>query len=260
MNKYQSIHPERQGHSITLWLARPEVHNALNQTMIQEITSFFVEIETLSDIQLVILRGKGPSFCSGADLKWMHNAFGLSPEENLQECKELSAMFATIYQSSKIVICALHGNVFGGGNGIVAVCDFAFCLSETKFSLSETRIGMAAASITPYLLQKITASDLKDLVFTARSFLGEEAVRLGLADRTFSSENELNQHISELTNQILLNGRQALKISKQLINRLVLQSLSGEMEQIPALLANIRVSSEAREGFSAFLEKRKPNW
>jgi methylglutaconyl-CoA hydratase len=260
MNKYQSIYSERQGHAVTLWLNRPDVHNALNQTMIQEITSFFVEIEAHSDIQLVILRGNGNSFCSGADLIWMHDAFGLSPEENLQECKELSAMFATIYSSSKIVIAAVHGNVYGGGNGLVAVCDFTFCQSETKFSLSETKIGMAAATITPYLLQKISVSALKELVFTARSFLGDEAVRIGLVDRTFSSENEVNQHIDDLIQQICSNGQQALKISKQLINRLVIRALAGEIEQIPAILANIRVSSEAREGFSAFLEKRKPNW
>jgi methylglutaconyl-CoA hydratase len=110
------------------------------------------------------------------------------------------------------------------------------------------------------LLQKISVSALKELVFTARSFLGDEAVRIGLVDRTFSSENEVNQHIDDLIQQICSNGQQALKISKQLINRLVIRALAGEIEQIPAILANIRVSSEAREGFSAFLEKRKPNW
>jgi len=260
MEKFQTILSERQGSVVTLWLNRPEVHNALNERLILELTSFFTEIEDDPDIRIVILRGKGTSFCSGADLLWMKNGLQLSQEENLRECRELSELFATIYRSSKIVIAVVHGNVFGGGNGLVAVCDFAFCDSGASFSLSETRIGMVAASITPYLMQKIRIAELKNLVFSARHFTGDEAAQLGLVNRTFPSTDLVNRYVGELILLVLANGKEALKESKYLINRLSMLSMASEILQIPAILARIRISKEAQEGFSSFLEKRRPNW
>ena len=260
MENYQTIQAEFNGQVVTLWLSHPEVHNALNDTMIHEILSFFSEIEGMNEIQVVILKGQGKTFCSGADLQWMKNASSLSEEENLRECKELSDMFRAIFNCSKLVIAVVHGNVFGGGNGLVAVCDLAYGMSETRFSLSETRIGMAAASITPYLLQKIRVGDLKELIFSAKSFNGEEAVKIGLINQSFQTTETLDHYIHEITTQMLTNGRRALAASKQLINRITIQTMEEEMEQIPGLLAQIRVSQEAQEGFSAFLEKRKPNW
>ncbi len=260
MDNYQTIRAEFDGSVVTVWLARPEVHNALNSKMILEISSFFSRLEEMDEVRFVVIRGEGKSFCSGADLQWMKNAFSLAKEENLKESEELSKMFSTIFQSSKIVIAVVHGNVFGGGNGLVAVCDLAFGLSNSRFSLSETRIGMAAATITPYLLQKIRTSDLKELIFSARSFNGNEAVKYGLLNHTFSSSETLDYYLSGLLIQMEENGREAIMTSKQLINRITMQSLSETMEHIPGLLAQIRVSPEAQEGFSAFLEKRKPNW
>ena len=260
MDNFQTIKPEFDGLVVTLWLSRPEVHNALNDVMINEIKSFFVNIEENDVIRVVVIRGSGKSFCSGADLLWMKNAFSLNEEENLRESKELSDMFGVIYNCSKIVIAAIQGNVFGGGNGLVAVCDLAYAVSDAVFSLSETKIGMAAASITPYLLQKVRATSLKELIFTAKKFSGDEAVQYGLINQCFPSAEELERHVNGITAQILENGRVAVVSSKRLINRLASQSMAVEMEQIPVLLAQIRVSPEAQEGFSAFLEKRKPKW
>ncbi len=260
MENYQTIQTEFNGPVVTLWLSRPEVHNALNGIMIHEILSFLSKIEGMSEIRVVVLKGQGKTFCSGADLLWMKNASSLSEEENLRECKELSDMFGAIFHSSKIVIAVVHGNVSGGGNGLVAVCDLAYGMPNTRFSLSETRIGMAAVSITPYLLQKIRTSNLKELIFSAKVFNGEEAVKIGLLNQSFQTTEMLDRYIHEITTQILANGRQASITSKRLINRITIQTMGEEMEQIPGLLAQIRVSQEAREGFSAFLEKRKPNW
>lgn len=260
MENYQTIQPEFAGAVVTLWLSRPEVHNALNPTMIREITSFFTETEEMDDIRFVVIKGRGKSFCSGADLQWMKNAFNLGAEENLKESQELSGMFSSIFESSKIVVSSVHGNVFGGGNGLVAVSDLAYCVGSSRFCLSETRIGMAAATITPYLLQKIKASDLKELIFSAKSFYGEEAVRFGLINQSLPSEEALDHSVNEVITQMLANGKLALAASKRLINKLTFQGISGEMEQIPELLAKIRVSPEAQEGFTAFLEKREPKW
>lgn len=260
MENYQAIQPEYNGPVATLWLSRPEVHNALNEVMIREIIRFFDGLERMNEVRAVVIRGRGASFCSGADLRWMQNAFTLSPGENFKESEELSAMFRAIFESSKIVVAAAHGNIYGGGNGLVAVCDHACCLSDDRFSLSETRIGMAAVSITPYLLQKVTASDLKELVFSARTFSGDEAMKFGLVNHTFPSQEAMDRHVFSFIDQVVANGPQALATSKRLINRLTLHQEPGIMGQLPGQLAQIRVSREAREGFSAFLEKRKPQW
>lgn len=260
MENYLTVKPEYTGPIVTLWLARPDVHNALNDIMIREITAFFRTIEENDEVRVIIIRGEGKSFCSGADLQWMKNAFTLSGEENLKESEELSGMFGIIFNSSKIVIGAVHGNIFGGGNGLVAVCDLAYCITNSRFSLSETRIGMAAASITPYLLQKVKGSDLKELIFSAKIFGGEEAVKYGLINQSFSTPEMLEQHLKNTTDQMLSNGRLALVASKRLINRLTGIVMAEEIKHIPALLAQIRVSPEAQEGFTAFLERRKPQW
>jgi methylglutaconyl-CoA hydratase len=260
MENYQTINTERDGAVLTLWLARPEVHNALNDIMIREITSLFNHLEQDEEISVVVVRGAGKSFCSGADLRWMQNAFSLSPPENLKECRELSGMFGAIFNSNKIVIAVVHGNVFGGGTGLAAVCDLAYCTTESTFSLSEARLGLAAASITPYLLNKVRPADLKELIFTAKHFHGKEAVHCGLISQHFPSMEELEINLKQTTSQILSNGKRALNASKKLINNLSGSATSSVMESIPSLLAKIRVSEEAREGFSAFLEKRKPNW
>lgn len=260
MDKFKTIKTELNGQVVTLWLSRPEVHNALNNIMIRELSNFFTKIEEDAEIMFVIIRGQGSSFCSGADLNWMKRAFTLTDEENVKESKELSDMFKLIFSSSKIVIAVVHGNVFGGGNGLVAVCDLAYCLDNSRFSLSETRIGMAAASITPYMLTKVHASDLKELVFSSKAFDGKEAVKYGLLNQSFPSQKDMEFHLNKTVAEILANGRRALIESKRLINHLTVLAMAGAMEKIPELLALIRVSPEAQEGFTAFLEKRKPKW
>ena len=260
MKEFNTIETELNGQVATLWLARPLVHNAMDDIMIRELSTFFKKIEEISEIRLLVIRGKGRSFCSGADLNWMKKAFSLTPEANLKECKGLTDLFKLIIDSSKIVISAVHGNVFGGGNGIVAACDLAYCIDDSIFSLSETRIGMAAASITPYLLHKVQVSDLKELIFTARGFNGKEAAKYGLVNQSFPSSEDMELYLNKIITEMLMNGKQALIESKRLINRLTDQPMSEEMLKIPDLLARIRVSPEAQEGFSAFLEKRKPVW
>jgi len=260
VNEFNTIATEYNGQVVTLWLARPEVHNALDDVMVREISTFFTSIEEDTEIRLIVIRGKGRSFCSGADLNWMKRAFSLTPDENLSESTALSNLFKLIYNSSKIVIAAVHGNIYGGGNGIVAACDLAYSIDTAKFSLSETRIGMAAASITPYMLKKVHVADLKALIFSAMSFNGKDAAKYGLINKSFPSAEFMELYLNSIISEMLANGKLALIESKKLINSLIDQSMSLEILQIPELLARIRVSPEAQEGFSAFLEKRKPIW
>jgi methylglutaconyl-CoA hydratase len=260
MDNYQTIRAVYDGTVATLWLSRPEVHNAINSKMIHEITYFFQQIEELDELRVVVIRGSGESFCSGADLQWMKNAFALSKEENLRESEALAGMFSRIFHSSKVVIAMAHGNIFGGGIGLLAVCDLVYGISSASFCLSETKIGMAAATITPYLLQKMSPATLKELIFTAGNFNGNQAMGYGILNRSFPSNEIVEAYLHEVLTRITANGRRAIVASKQLINQLSQEAMIKKMEQIPELLASIRVSSEAQEGFSAFLEKRKPVW
>ncbi len=260
MEKYQTIHTEFNETLVTLWLSRPEVHNALNSGMIAEIRHFFTLLEGMPQIRMVVIRGEGTSFCSGADLREMKDSLSLDPAENLKESKELFNLFSTIFNSSKVVIAVVHGNIFGGGNGLIAAADLAFGTIDTRFALSETKVGMAAFSISPYLMLKIKSSVLKELIFTARTFTAEEAVENGLLNQSFGTMEELELHLTGLIANLMRNGILAISASKRLINNLAIQGWSKQLEQIPELLANIRVSPEAQEGMTAFLEKRRPNW
>ena len=261
MKAYCYLQIEINGSVAILWLNRPEKHNALNPVMMQEVIHFFETIEGDDSVRVVLIKGRGKSFCAGADLQWLYNSSDLTSEDNLDEARLLSAFFATVFHSSKVTVGVAHGNVFGGGNGLLAACDLAYAIDNSCFSLSETRIGMIAASISPYMLQKLSVLVYKELVFTARRFDAIEAVQMGLLNASFETVKEMNEHIQLVIRLLLEAGPHALAGSKRLINNLLDPGeASMAIKEIPELLAAVRVSNEAREGFSAFLEKRKPDW
>ena len=258
---YKNIEITVDHFTATLWLNRPERHNALNPELMKETIHFFSSVNDDERIRFIVIRGKGKSFCAGADLNWMKEAANLSYEENLNDSQLLTDFFSVIYNCSKVVIGIGHGNIFGGGNGLLAVCDFAYGLKDARFSLSETRLGLIAATITPYMLGKLSPSVYKALIFTARPYNGDEAQRIGLLNASFENMETLDAHLNETVDYMLKAGPKSLIGSKKLINELLNPEKSKEvMKQIPRILAEVRVTSEASEGFSAFLEKRKPNW
>jgi methylglutaconyl-CoA hydratase len=245
----------------TLWLNRPEKHNALNPLLMNEVIQFFNDVELDKEIRFVVIRGKGKSFCAGADLGWMKESALLNREENLQEGQLLTDFFTTIYNSSKVTIGIAHGNIFGGGNGLLAVCDLAYSISASKFSLSETRLGLIAATITPFMLRKLQPSVYKELIFTARAFNGTEAERIGMVNKNFDEAADLDEHLKTTLSAMMNAGPQSLIGSKKLINDLLDISKHEEIKkQLPEIIANVRVTDEAKEGFAAFLEKRLPKW
>lgn len=261
MKDYQNIEVVAANYTATLWLNRPERHNALNPDLMRETIHFFNEIENDESVRFVIIRGRGKSFCAGADLNWMKDSAGLSPEKNLNDSQLLTDFYSTIYNSKKVTIGIGHGNVFGGGNGLLAVCDMAYGLVNSNFSLSETRLGLIAATITAYMLQKLQASVYKELIFTAKPFDGRDAEKIGLLNKNFEAMEELDIHLNQTIDLMLKAGPQSLIGSKMLINDLSDPSKSGDiLKKIPQILADVRVTEEAKEGFAAFLEKRKPNW
>ena len=261
MEKYQTITVKPEGKTLNLWLNRSEVHNALNRQLIVELHQFFQWAEEQPDFRFVVIRGNGKSFCAGADLNWMKESASLSETENLEDSRLLTEMLMAIYRSSKVVIGAAHGNVFGGGTGLLAACDMVYTVSNARFSLSETRLGLVAASITPFLLKRMKPSRLKELIFSGRHFNGDEAHENGLADRVFESVEEMDRFILLLLEQMLKGGPRAVVLSKQSINDLSDGTAMGEnMKRMPKLLAEVRVTPEAQEGITAFLEKRTPDW
>jgi len=258
---YKTISVEIDGHVATLWLNRPEWHNALNLDLLNEVINFFHRVDIDDNIRVVIIRGRGKSFCAGADINWMKQSANLTEEANLSESKVLSRFFETIFNSSKVTIAVVHGNAFGGGCGLVSVCDLAYAVGSARFSLSETRLGLIAATITPYMLMKLPMPVYKEMVFTAKKFDGNEAEKSGLVNRNFETDEELEQHLKTTIKEILKGGPKSLSGSKSLIND-VMQTVSvkEKLNEVPEILAKVRVSTEAREGFKAFLDKRKPNW
>jgi len=259
-NHYETIAFETEGKILRLWLNRPDQHNALNRRMVQELTTFFRNLEDVRDIRVVMLRGRGTSFCAGADLKWMQSSIHLSAANNLQETRELSDMFEAVYKSRKIVIALAQGNIYGGGNGLLAACDLVYCTDNSGFSLSETRIGLVAATISPYLLHRISPARLRELVLTARRFDGREAEASGLANRSFPTAEEMELYALRQAEAILGGGPQSISTSKRLINQLSdYRFPTGIHDMMAKILAETRTSREAQEGMTAFLEKRKPD-
>lgn len=261
INNFETIKFTREGKVLNLLLNRPEQHNALNGHMVREITRFFQQAGKEGDSLVITIKGEGKSFCAGADLLWMKDAVHLSPDENLAETLELSAMFEAIQNCPKVVIALAHGSIFGGGNGLLAACDLAYCTRESRFSLSETRIGLVAATISPYLLSRMSPATVKELVFTAERFDGIKAESSGLVNRSFISFWEMEKYVSETIKAILEGGPLSVIESKHLVNHLAGHRFpEGTNQRMAEILAYTRISPEAQEGMQAFIEKRQPSW
>ena len=260
MQNYQTILLEQQGPVATLWFNRPEIHNAFNETMIAEILDCFRSLHDRNDIRVVLLRGKGKSFCAGADLNWMRDVAQYDYDRNYEESLQLSECFYAIYTCPKPTLAVVHGAAIGGANGLLSACDFAYCDEQTTFSLSEVKIGIVPACISPYVIKRVGEAHARELMLTGKRFQGKEAERTGLVNKSFAAE-ELETHVNDVVNMLLTSGPAAMEHCKNLIfditNRL---SLEEAISYTAAIIADIRASEEGQEGMAAFLEKRKPNW
>lgn len=258
--KYQTTEVIREKNLATVWLNRPEVHNAFNALMILELSRALSELAQDNSARVVIIRGRGKSFCAGADIKWMKEGAGQSDEENYREALMLSDLFLLIYNFPKPLIAVVHGASTGGANGIVAASDIAICSDDTVFSLSEVKIGLVPSVIAPYIIKRTGEFPARELMLTARRIYGTEAQQLGLVNRSCQLR-EMDQVLDDLTGQLLEGGPEAMVLCKELIHAVCNTLPAGNQEGYTAeLLARIRVSEEGQEGMAAFLEKRKPWW
>jgi methylglutaconyl-CoA hydratase len=241
-------------------LDRPEVHNAFNETLIAEVTSALRALGADEGVRAVVLLGVGPSFCAGADLNWMKRMADFSRAQNLADAKALAAMLATLYDLPKPTIARVHGAVFGGGVGLVACCDIAIGAQDAIFALSEAKLGLIPATISPYVIEAIGARAARRYFLTAERFTAAEAYRLGLLHE-LAQASELDARVNELLGSLVTAGPRAQAECKALIRAVAHRPIRGAVIADTAKrIASVRASAEAREGVAAFLEKRRPAW
>ena len=260
MTMYTTIEFEKQADLGIIWLNRPDIHNAFNEVMIQEVIDCVGAVNEMDDIRIVILRGRGKSFCAGADLNWMRGVANYSFEQNYKESLNLSKCFFTIYTCKKPTIAIVHGAAIGGANGLLASCDFAYADDNTTFSLSEVKIGVVPACISPYVTKRVGEYGARELMLTGRRIKGKEAEHFRLVNKSLPAE-ELEQHVMSVIELLRTSGPKAMTQCKTLIYNICnIETLDQARESTARMIAEIRASEEGQEGMAAFLEKRKPKW
>lgn len=260
MTTYQTIEFEQKGDLGIVWLNRPEIHNAFNEVMISELITAFETINDMKEIRVVILRGRGKSFCAGADLNWMRGVAGYSYEQNYKESLNLSKCFYTIYTCKKPTIAVVHGAAIGGANGLLSSCDFAYADENTTFSLSEVKIGIIPACISPYVIKRVGEYSAKELMITGKRIKGPEAEHHRLVNKSLPS-SELEDYVNGIIDMLRTSGPVAITQCKSLIYNISnKETLEEALESTARMIAEIRQSEEGQEGMAAFLEKRKPGW
>ena len=241
-------------------LDRPEIRNAFDDALIAALTSALRELDADPGVRAVVLGGNGPAFCAGADLNWMKRMAGYGYEQNLADARALAEMLKTLDRMKKPTVARVHGPAFAGGVGLVAACDIAVGVPEARFCLSEARLGLSPATISPYVVRAMGERMARRYFLSAEVFDGIEAHRVGLLSHISPSEN-LDGEIDGMLGHLLQGGPQALDKIKNLIRFVSSGPVSDEMiEDTAARIAEIRVSPEGREGIASFLEKRKASW
>jgi methylglutaconyl-CoA hydratase len=242
----------------SITLDRPEKHNAFTAETILGLTHAFHTLGQDPDVRAILLSGNGPSFCAGADAQWMREQATSSDADNRADAMRLSDMLATINDCAKTVICIAHGNVFGGGVGLVACADLVIARPQTQFRLSEVRLGLTPATISPFVVAKIGQSHARRYFLTAESFGAEQAVQIGLAHIV---SDDPQAQVETWLAQVLLGAPGAIADAKSLIRDVSDRPISFSLRSETAdRIADRRASPEGREGLAAFLEKRKPGW
>jgi methylglutaconyl-CoA hydratase len=241
-------------------LTRSELHNAFNEVMIGELRDTFTALGGNEQVRAIVLSGEGKSFCAGADLNWMKKMIGYTFEQNVEDAHVLAAMLKTIHDCPKPVIARVHGAAFGGGVGLIAACDMAVAAESATFSLSEAKLGLLPAVISPFVLKKIGPGAAHRYFLTAERFSAADALRIGLVSETAPDVESLDARIDAIIAAILANGPAAVSQCKVLIDEITHFDWDRAFDIATKMIAEKRISPEGQEGMRAFLEKRSPNW
>lgn len=257
--KYETIEIQRDKDVVTVILNRPEVHNAMNEKLMKELTSCFKELSKDDKVRIIILTGKGKSFCAGADLNWMKSMAKYSKEENIKDSRLLLDLYEVIYSCPKPVIGRVNGHAFGGGLGLFAVCDIVIAIPDCKFAFSEVKLGIIPAVISTYIVRRIGLSNMKRLFITGERFNSEYANEIGLIDYVVP-EDEIDERIQNYVELLRSSGPNAIKEVKKLVDACEKMDVEKYKEHTVNKISELRVSDEGQEGINAFLEKRKSKW
>ncbi|NOR18917.1 MAG: enoyl-CoA hydratase/isomerase family protein [Xanthomonadales bacterium] len=250
------------GGVLTLTMNRPEVHNAFDSNMIRELTEALQDAANADEIRVLVITGAGSCFSAGADINWMRSQVEASQEENQRDAMLLADLMRTLNYFPKPSIARINGAAFGGGLGLIAACDITIAVDSALFGLTEARLGLAPAVISPYVIRRIGESHARRYFLTAERFEAQQALTIGLIQQCVA-ENQLNESVESTIAELLKGGPQAVTTCKQLVFAVAGHDEESQKtmdEYTSGLIAGLRVMDEGQEGLAAFLEKRQPDW
>jgi methylglutaconyl-CoA hydratase len=249
-----------EGSVATVTLNRPEVRNAFNDEVIAELSACFQDLGARDDVRCIVLAANGTAFCAGADLNWMKRMAAYTREENLADAGALAEMLRVIYACPKPTVAKVQGDVYAGGTGLVAACDIAVSVDSAGYCLSEVKLGLIPATISPYVIRAMGARAAHRYFLTAERFDAAEALRIGFVHEVVAA-GQLDAKVAELVKTLVNAGPQAVRLCKKLVQDVTQHEITPSLIQVTVEgIADIRVSPEGREGVQSFLQKRKPNW
>jgi methylglutaconyl-CoA hydratase len=241
-------------------LARPDVRNAFNDELIAALTEAFTALGMRDDVRCIVLAAQGKAFCAGADLNWMRRMADYSHAENLADAGQLAEMLRVVYTCPKPTIARVQGDVYAGGTGLVAACDIAVSSDAAGYCLSEVKLGLIPATISPYVIRAMGARAAHRYFLTAERFDAAEALRIGFVHAVVPAD-ALDAKVAELSTALVNAGPEAVKACKRLVQDVAERDINAALiQQTVEGIAQIRASAEGREGVQSFLNKRAPNW
>ena len=247
---------------LTLTMHRPEVHNAFDAVMISELTTALAAADQDDTVRMVVITGSGSCFSAGADMHWMRSLVTASREENESDALRLAKLMRTLNYLSKPTIARINGAAFGGGLGLIAACDITIAVDSARFGLTEARLGLAPAVISPYVFRRIGEPNARRYFLSGERFGTQRALDIGLIQQSVTTD-QLDETVEQVIGQLLLSGPLAVSECKKLAFEVAghnKQSQRSIDEYTASLIARLRISAEGQEGLAAFLEKRKPTW
>lgn len=257
---YETLLIERRAGAAWLWMNKPEVHNAFDEQLIVELSGALRALDADPAVRAIVLAGRGKSFSAGADLKWMQRQGAASLEDNLQDARRLAALFRTLWQCRTPTLARVHGAALGGGMGLASACDICVASEQASFATSEVRFGIVPAAISPYVLRAIGQRQATRYFQTAERIGAVRAREIGLVHEVTSAD-ALDTVIEQLLQALSIGGPLAQAAATDLIRAVAQRPISDELaEDTAQRIATLRATPEAREGLSAFLDKRSPAW
>jgi len=249
----------RDGVVARVALNRPDIRNAFNDQMLEDLREIFAALRTDDSVRAVVLTGEGKAFCAGGDLHWMKRVVEHTYNESYEDSLNLANMLREVYACPKPVIGRINGVAVGGGTGLVAVCDIAIASQDAVFAFTETKLGLTPAAISPYLLKRMGEKNVREYFLTGERFSADRAAEMGLVNAAVAAD-QLDAAVDAKLELILTGGPNALAVTKELISGIAERSIADNGPYTAEVITKLRMSDEGQEGMKSFLEKRKPRW